>query len=439
MIAKFLASPGWISGMYTALGLLAAAVAAQAQSFPEIAHLPDVSELKPHADLPDPLVMLDGRRVADKRQWEQERRPELKLLLQHYMYGYMPAPPRKVRATVAREDREFFGGKATLRQVTIRFGPAGTPPIHLLEIVPNHRKGPAPVFVGLTFSGNYTLVHDPHIPIPKLWMYPHVPGVVNNRATEAGRGGQVHVWNIEQTIERGYAVATFYNGDVVPDQPDFTQGVFPHYLRPGQKQHDPHDWGAIAAWAWGIQRVVDYLVTDKEIDAHRIAVVGHSRNGKAALLAAAFDERIALVIPLQAGCGGTAPSRGKIGESVRQINTSFPHWFDAEFKQFNDHPELLPFDQNALVALVAPRPVLFSNAVEDTWANPEGQFEVLQAADHVYRFLGVKGLSARKMPPVGKLLNSRLGYFIRPGSHSMTQQDWQAFLDFADRHLGSPR
>src|SRR5207244_12102068 len=138
------------------------------------------------------------------------------------------------------------------------------------------------------------------------------------------------------------------------------------------------------------------------------------------------------VIPHQAGCGGTAPSRGKVGESVKQINNGFPHWFNGAFKEFNDKTDRLPFDQNCLTALVAPRPVLFSNAVEDTWANPEGQFDVLKAADPVYRFLGVEGLKAKRLPQVGKLVNSRLGYFIRSGKHSMTREDWQVFLEFAD-------
>src|SRR5207302_10341184 len=151
----------------------------------------------------------------------------------------------------------------------------------------------------------------------------------------------------------------------------------------------------------------------------RIAVVGHSRLGKAALVAGAFDERVALVIPHQAGCGGSAPSRGKVGESVQRINTSFPHWFDDEFKNFNDQPERLPFDQHELVALVAPRPVLFTNATGDTWANPEGQFQVLQAAEPVYRMLGEGGLDARSMPGTNTLFNSTLGYHIRHVKHSM--------------------
>jgi hypothetical protein len=409
-----------------ACGLAAAVTAAQG--------FPPVSELKPNPELPDPLVMMGGRRVTTKAQWERERRPELKRLFEHYMYGAAPAAPA-VRAKLEREDRQLFGGKATKKELTLRFGPEGTPPINLLLVVPNRRTAPAPCFLGISFVGNYAVLNDPSIPVPEGWMYPNRTGVTNNRATEAGRGSAIDVWNIEGSIDRGYAVAHFYNGDVDPDKPDFSDGVHPHFLKPGQKELGPHEWGTIAAWAWGMSRVMDYLVTDRDIDAKRIAAVGHSRNGKTALLAAAMDERFAMAIPHQAGCGGTAPSRGKIGESVTRINTSFPHWFNDTFPQFNDRPELLPFDQHSLVALAAPRPVLFSNAVEDTWANPEGQFDVLKAADPVYRFLDVEGLEAKSMPPVGELVRSRLGYFIRPGRHSMIREDWEAFWAFADRHL----
>ena len=175
---------------------------------------------------------------------------------------------------------------------------------------------------------------------------------------------------------------------------------------------------------------------DDAIDTARIAVVGHSRNGKTALLAAAFDERIDLVIPSQAGCGGTAPSRGTVGESVKQINDRFPHWFNTTFKAFNEQTDKIPFDQHCLIALCAPRPVLLSNAVEDQWANPAGQFEVLKAAEPVYRLLGAEGCAAETMPETGKLVDSNLGYWIRPGKHSMTKADWEVFLKFADAQFG---
>ena len=378
--------------------------------------------------------MSNGERVATRKQWTKKRRPELEALFHHYMYGTTPPRPAGMNMDVENVDRTLFGGRATKKEIIITLGTNNAPQIHLLLVVPNERKGPAPVFVGLNFCGNHTVLADPGVALPTGWMPSNCPGVENNRATEAGRGKQVDVWAVEQSIDRGYAVATFYNGDVEPDRPDATEGIRGHYVKARQK----YDWGALAAWAWGVSRAVDYLVTDKSVDPERIAVVGHSRNGKAALVAAAFDERIALAIPLQAGCGGTAPSRGKTGESVKQINDHFPHWFNTTFKNFNEQPDKLPFDQHCLIALCAPRPVLLSNATEDTWANPQGQFEMLPAADPVYRLLGAEGLDATQMPETGKLLDSTLGYYIRPGKHSMTKEDWKVFLDFADKHLGKP-
>lgn len=408
------------------------------------APFPDLSQLPVQAALPDPLRMFDGRRVTSQEQWLTQRRPELKALFQHYMYGAMPPAPAHPKFTVERVDKKFFGGKATKKEVVIPLGPAGAPQIHLLLVVPNGHTGPVPAFVGLNFCGNHTLVADTNIALPTAWMPKNCPGVINNRATDAGRGAQVEVWALEQSIDRGYAVASFYHGDVEPDHAEAADGLrayLAHHPQPAGAIANS-DLGTIAAWAWGASRAVDYLVTDKDIDPRRLAVVGHSRNGKAALVAAAFDERFALAIPLQAGCGGTAPSRGKIGESVKQINDHFPHWFNAEFKKFNEQPERLPFDQHCLIALCAPRPVLLPNAVEDTWANPSGQFQMLQAANPVYRLLGAGGLPtdiASKPgfePEMNKLIDSTLGYYIRPGKHSMTKGDWKIFLDYADKHFG---
>jgi hypothetical protein len=398
------------------------------------ADFPPVERLPAHPALPDPLVRFNGRRINTEEEWVKERRPELKALFQYYMYGDLPER-EPIHAKVAWRDRQAFGGKATLKEVTMTFSGADAPTIQLLLAVPNARKGRAPVFLGMNFCGNHAVVRDRRVALPTGWMYDNNPGVRNHRATDAGRGTQVDTWAIEQSIDRGYAVATCYSGDVAPDYPGAREGVRVYLRKLRKIKPGPHAWGTIAAWAWGLQRCVDYLGTDPDIDAKRIAVVGHSRLGKTALLAGAFDERIALVIALQAGCGGTSPSRGKVGESVKQINTSFPHWFDGTFKEFNDHPDRLPFDQHCLIALCAPRPVLLANAVEDTWANPAGQFEMLRAAEPVYRLLGVKGLGVPKMPPVNKLVGDRLAYYIRPGKHSMTKGDWKVFLEFADRHL----
>jgi hypothetical protein len=411
--------------------LAALAISSAAAALPKVADLP----LRP--ELPDPLVMLDGTKVTTKEDWINKRRPELKALFQHYMYGELPPAPPHVGATVEYEDRSAFGGKATFREIALSVGPGEAPPIRLLLIVPNHRKGPAPVFVGMNFSGNHTLVRDPKVRVTTAWLYPGYPGVENNRSSEAARNTNAESWSLEQSVDRGYAAATFYSGDVDPDRPDERGGLRP-YLKTLGGATGPQECATIAAWAWGIHRAVDYLVTDKDIDPKRIAVFGHSRLGKTALLAAAFDERIALAIPHQAGCGGTAPSRGKVGESVKQINEHFPHWFCGAFKEFNVQTERLPFDQNCLAALVAPRPMLFSNAVEDTWANPEGQFQVLRSAEPVYRLLGAVGFGVEKVPPPGKLVGDTLGFYIRPGKHSTTREDWRTFLDFADKHFGKP-
>jgi hypothetical protein len=410
---------------------------------------PSPDNLPAQSGLPDPLVMLDGRKVTNREMWINERRPELIRLFQHCMYGQLPPQPKAVSGKVERVDVNSFDGKATLSEVTIRFGPPEVPPIHLMLVVPNSRTRLAPVVLGMNYFGNHTLVHDQRVRLADNWMPERGAGVVENRATEASRGSWAEIWRIEELIDRGYAVATFYNGDIDPDTPD-RRGLQEFF--PAVDSADA--CGTIGAWAWGLQRAVDYLVSAPGIDPRRIVVTGHSRLGKAALVAAAFDERIALVVPHQAGCGGSAPSRARVTigkpwntldtpqtkrpETVTDINQKFPHWFNPRFKEFNDQPERLPFDQNCLVALCAPRPVLFTNGRADTWINPAGQFEVLRAAAPVYRLLGAGGFSATELPPDGNLIRGVLGYSLRPGGHSLLREDWKTFLDFADLHLGKP-
>jgi hypothetical protein len=403
------------------------------------ADFPPPSELKPTKSLPDPLVALDDTKIDSKEAWESKRKPELKALFQHYMYGKLPPRPKVQKYKVLFTDDKALDGKATLSEVKITFqGPDLEHALHVLLVVPNNVQQ-SPVFVGMNFCGNHTLLDHPQIHLPEGWVRNSCAGVVNERATDKGRGGQKDVWNVDLILDRGYALASFYSGDVDPDTPDLADGIGPAYFRTGTSAPAGDDPGTIALWAWGFHRAVDLLheqAKDK-VDTKRIAVVGHSRNGKTALLAGAFDERIALVIPHQAGCGGTAPSRtdDPKAESIARINTSFPHWFCDNFVLFNDKTELLPFDQHCLLALCAPRPVLYSNAQEDQWANPSGQFEMLRAADPVYQLYGVKGLAPDAKPEMGKLTTSRLGYFLREGPHSMSRPDWEAFLDFADEHL----
>jgi hypothetical protein len=377
--------------------------------------------------LPDALRLLDGTPVTTPDQWTAQRRGELLRLFADHMYGHVPPAPAHLKATVHGCDEHWLGGTATLKEVELTFAPDPVPPLHLLMAVPNRREGRVPVFVGLNFDGNHTLVESPVPAVPTAWMRDGSPAVVDHRATEAGRGTHLTTYPFADAVRRGYAMASLYYGEIVPDDPHATTGV--------RAAYPSYDWGCIAAWAWGLSRAVDYLVTDPAIDPEAIAVVGHSRNGKAAMVCGATDERVALTIPCQAGCGGTAPSRGLIGESVQRINTAFPHWFNADFKTYNEHTDRLPMDQHELLALCAPRPVLFTCADEDTWANPVGQFEMMQAATPVYELLGVEGLEASEPPADGHLVNSRLGYFVRSGKHAMDEREWPAFFAFADQWL----
>jgi hypothetical protein len=415
---------------------------------------PPVNALPSQPGWIDPLTMLDGTPVKSRRDWEQKRRPELKALFQHYMYGAIPPKPDRVQFDVTATHADFLGGQATLKLVSVSFGDADAPKVDLMVVTPNGRRRPAPVFLAMNFCGNHAVTPDARVPLARGWLYNSCKGCTNNAATEAARGGQAKDWPLEEIIGRGFAFAAFCSSDVDSDRADVSDGIYAWLARrqTGSATNSPtHHRGSIAAWAWGYQRCVDYLVTDRDIDARRIAAVGHSRNGKTALLATAFDERIALAIPAQAGSGGTGPSRvsaalsapqqnGRpIAETIAVINKNFPHWFNAEFKTFNDSPDRLPFDQHLLIALCAPRPVLLPNAVEDRWANPSQQFDLLLAAEPAYRLTGGGKVGVRRMPATGELVDSRLGYFIRPGTHSMGAEDWKAFLSYAETQWGKPR
>ncbi len=371
------------------------------------------AELSVPGGLPDPLVCVDGTPVASAADWVERRRPELLDLFARHMFGRTPQQSLDVRTDVVSTDTAALSGRATRVEVRLSFGPPGGPAMTLLAYVPNDATAPVPAFLGLNFRGNHRI-----------------------EATTEEPGAPHQRWPLDLLVGRGYAVATACYEDIDPDVDDFGNGVHPLFYAPGQTRPAGDGWGALGAWAWGLSRAMDHLESDPRIDAGRVAVVGHSRLGKAALWAAAQDPRFALAVSNNSGCGGAALSRRLVGETVEAITERFPHWFAPDFAAYAGHEEDLPFDQHLLIALVAPRPVYVASAEDDTWADPYGEFLGARYASPVYRLLGVEGLAAETMPPVSAPVSSRVGYHVRPGGHAMTTYDWERFADAADRHLG---
>ena len=340
-----------------------------------------VESLPLRMEMPDPLTMNDGTRVSTAAQWKL-RRLEMIRILEDYTYGHMPPPPGNVQASTTSESRRV--GNADYRMLRLAFGPERKLGFDLGIFTPG---GTAPA------GGKF----------PVLVM-------LATNASERSLG------SASAALERGYAVVTVPYQQLGADAANWqSTGFFAAY--------PDHDWRDFSAWAWGISRAVDYLVTDPAIDAGRIMISGVSRLGQAVLLAGALDERIALTAPVAGGMALRFSGKemgGGLGQGITEVVDQNTWWFGPRFAEFRNQTPRLPSDQHWLPALTAPRLFILCNSLADQYGRAYAAVQTYLGAKPVYELLGAP---------------ANLGVHFRPGGHGMNAQDWSALLDFADQNL----
>ncbi len=382
--------------------------------------------------LPDPLVLSNGKRVRTAREWYEKRRPEIVRLFEDNQFGRSPGRPAGMSFDVFDKGTAALDGKATRRQITIYFSTdRNGPKTDLLLYVPAAARKPVPLLLNLSFSANSTTVADPGVRPGEVWGR-------DRKRIPAGQGFAFGKIDVARLLDHGFGFATLYYGDIDPDfEGGIPYGVRALYLKPGQKEPAPDEWGSIAAWAWGLSRALDYLETDPGVDARRVAIMGVSRLGKTVLWTGASDARFALVVASCSGEGGAALSRRNFGETVAHLTapSRYPYQFCANYQKFADRVDRMPMDAHMLLALIAPRPVLLQTGDKDLWSDPKGEFLAEVAAQPVFRLLGAGGLAADQWPEPGQPIFDTLGYFMHAGGHGTLPSDWDIFLKFMGTHL----
>jgi hypothetical protein len=416
--------------------LLNSISSAQTQTAPpaEVAGIPvNYDETKIAAyTLPDPLVMANGKPVRDAKTWLQKRRPEIVRLYEENQFGRSPGRPAGMSFDVFDKGTLVFDGKAMRKQVTVYFSPnKNGPKMDLLIYLPANATKPVPLFFQLSFTANSNAVDDPGIKPGEIWNRDkkRVPAVKDRRF------GSLKVLPF---IDQGLGVATVYYGDIDPDfAGGIPFGVRSLYLKAGQTEFAPNEWGTISAWAWGASRALDYFEKDNAIDARRVALFGVSRLGKTVLWAGAHDPRFAMVIASCSGEGGAALSRRNYGETIKHLAapSRYPYQFAANYGKYGDRVNDFPVDAHLLVSLIAPRPLLLQTGDKDFWSDPKGEFLSAVAAAPVYQLLGKQALDIEIMPAAGQPIFHTLGYVMHAGGHGTIPSDYDFFLQFMKQHF----
>lgn len=345
---------------------------------------------------PDLLTMLDGTPVTAAGQWPA-RREELLRVLAREQYGCMPPAPPSVHGEVLSTDDHCCAGHARLEEIRLSFDTPGGVFAFPMRFVRPAAPGAYPTFIYLSFS-------------PELY-HMHCP--------------------VEEIIDHGYALAVIHYQDVTSDDADMKSGLAGCYPR-----EDSTAWGKLAMWGWAANRAADYLLTRPEADAANLGVIGHSRLGKAALICAAWDERIRFAFANDSGCGGAALEQcaGSDAETYARMYVKFPYW-GCENRAA--HPEApVTHDQHFLLAAIAPRFVAVGSASRDAWANPRGEQLGCIAASPVWTLHGLPGYQGPEEPlKAGDAYpEGRIGYHLRDGVHFLSRNDWLRYMAFADGH-----
>ena len=366
--------------------------------------------------LPDPLRLKNGQAVKDAQTWWKQRRPEILNDFLTEMYGRVPQDTPRVTWEVTATNTSAAGGAAIMKRVLGRIDnsryPKANPSINITLYTPANAAVPVPVILVV-------------VPGPGGYGAPRPGAPVNDPEPRPGSP-------LYQLLSIGWGYATM---EVGPVQNDYGGGLSSGIigLMAAGAPRQPQDWGALSAWAWGLSRAMDYFETDKSVDAGQIGIEGHSRYGKAALLAAAIDQRWAIVFASCSGEGGAKLSRRNFGQTLDNIAGSY--WMAGNFRKYAGHWNDLPVDAHELIALVAPRPAFITGGTQDQWADPHGEFLAAVGAGPVYRLLGKQDLGTTQMPaPDASLISGALAFRFHAGGHTDTI-DWPVFLQFAQRYL----
>ena len=412
----------------------------------------DETKVQPYT-LEDPLVFTDGTKVENAVDWSRRRREILDIFSKE-MYGKEPPLPETLDIKVV-DEKISCAGFAIRKRFRMGFKKDGSgPKIDWILYRPRHAKGPVPVIVFLNYRGNHELTNDPDVKPTSGWCKSSAR-TDGHRASERTRGAMTDPASnsylpMNSILARGYAVMSACYCEVSPDpinpawgEKEFPQDTFSYTgvfdLWPKRNPKGESEISSMGAWAWALSRAVDYVHTDSSLDSNRIVATGCSRLAKAALLASARDERIAVCVPVQTGGGGCPLSKRNYGETVQVLMLSFSHWFCKAYGKYAKEPwNTLPFDQHLLLASIAPRALLVLG-FDNRWYDPKGEYLAVKAASPVWEFLGAGQFPDKPFPEAFDLscVGGGIGYAMRSEEHGISAWDWKAMLDFADASFAS--